>query len=212
MKKDELKKDQGLRQALQHRNEAAEQLTPSADFTDNLMARIQASESAPQPKRRRLWLYASIGAVAASIVLLLSVGIHLTHQQDEEPVLLAQTDTIKAEPKVKTVKELPQQKARTIEGADTMKVMKEKYRMPRPPKHYMAKAEVVESKPDPEPFDAELAAKAILEKEQQAMMQMMAEKKASGSLQDDFEAITKEIRSRGERMTQQVEMALSNED
>ena len=44
------------------------------------------------------------------------------------------------------------------------------------------------------------------------MMQMMAEKKASGSLQDDFEAITKEIRSRGERMTQQVEMALSNED
>ena len=212
MKKDELKKDQGLRQALQHRNEAAEQLTPSADFTDNLMARIQASESAPQPKRRRLWLYASIGAVAASIVLLLSVGIHLTHQQDEEPVLLAQTDTIKAEPKVKTVKELPQQKARTIEGADTMKVMKEKYRMPRPPKHYMAKAEVVESKPDPEPFDAELAAKAILEKEQQAVMQMMAGSNVNSSLQADFESITKEIRSRGERMTQQVEMALSNED
>lgn len=212
MKKDKLHKDQGLRMALQHRNEAAEQLTPSADFTDNLMARIQASEAAPQPKHRRLWLYASIGAVAASIVLLLSVGIHLTHQQDEEPVLLAQTDTIKAEPKVKTVKELPQQKAKTIEGADTLKVMKEKYRMPRPPKHYMAKAEVEESTPEPEPFDAELAAKAILEKEQQAMMQMMAEKKASGSLQDDFEAIIKEIRSRGERMSQQVEMALSNED
>ena len=212
MKKDKLHKDQGLRMALQHRNEAAEQLTPSADFTDNLMARIQASEAAPQPKRRRLWLYASIGAVAACIVLLLSVGIHLTHQQDEEPVLLAQTDTIKVEPKVKTVKELPQQKARTIEGADTLKVMKEKYRMPRPPKHYMAKAEVVESKPDPEPFDAELAAKAILEKEQQAVMQMMAGSNVNRSLQADFESITKEIRSRGERMTQQVEMALSNED
>lgn len=212
MKKDKLHKDQGLRMALQHKNETADNLTLSDDFADNLMARIQASESAPHLQHRRLWLFASIGAVAASIVLLLSVGIHLTHQQDEEPVLLAQTDTIKAEPKVKTVKELPLQKAKTIEGTDTMKMMKEKYRMSRPPKHYMAKAEVVESKPDPEPFDAELAAKAILEKEQQAMMQMMAEKKASGSLQDDFEAITKEIRSRGERMSQQVEMALSNED
>ena len=84
--------------------------------------------------------------------------------------------------------------------------------MPRPPKHYMAKVEVVESKPDPEPFDAELAAKAILEKEQQAVMQMMAGSNVNRSLQADFESFTKEIRSRGERMTQQVEMALSNED
>ena len=99
MKKDELYKDQGLRQALQHRNEVAKKLTPSADFADSLMARIQASEVAPQSKRRRLWTYVSIGAVAASIVLLLSVGIHLIPQQGGEPILMAQTDTIKAEPK-----------------------------------------------------------------------------------------------------------------
>ena len=68
MKKDELHRDKGLRQALQHRNEAAEKLTPSADFADSLMSRIQASEVAPQSKRRRLWTYVSIGAVAASIV------------------------------------------------------------------------------------------------------------------------------------------------
>ena len=120
MKKDELHRDKGLRQALQHRNEAAEKLTPSADFADSLMARIQASEVAPQSKRRRLWTYVSIGAVAASIVLLLSVGIHLMHQQGGEPILMAQTDSVKTAPKASTVKEHPLQKAKTNEEVDTL--------------------------------------------------------------------------------------------
>lgn len=212
MKKDELHRDKGLRQALQHRNESAEKLTPSADFADNLMARIQASEVAPQPKRRRLWTYVSIGAVAASIVLLISVGIHLMHQQGGEPILVAQTDTIKTEPKASPVKERPMQKAKTNEEVDTLKLMKEKYRMPRPPRYYMAKAETVEKTPEPQIDDAELMAKAILEQEQQALMQEMAENETKSSLQDDFESIIQEIRRRGERTTRQVEIALSNEE
>ena len=39
MKKEEYK-DQGLRQALQRRNEAAERMTLSEDFTDRLMKQI----------------------------------------------------------------------------------------------------------------------------------------------------------------------------
>ena len=205
MKKDELHKDQGLRQALQHRNEVAKKLTPSADFADSLMARIQASEVAPQSKRRRLWTYVSIGAVAASIVLLLSVGIHLMHQQGGEPILMAQTDSVKTAPKASTVKERPLQKAKTIEVVDTLKLMKEKYRMPRPPRHYMAKAETVED-------DAELMARALFEQEQQALMQVMAENETKSSLQDDFESIIQEIRRRGEHTARQVEIALSNEE
>ena len=212
MKKDELHQDQGLRQALQHRNEAAEKLTPSADFADSLMARIQASEVAPQPKHRRLWTYVSIGAVAASIVLLLSVGIHLTHQQGGEPVLVAQTDTIKAVPKASTVKEQTIQKAKTNEVVDTLKLMKEKYRMPRPPRHYMAKAETVEKTPEPQVDEAELMAKVLFEQEQQALMQVMAENETKSSLQDDFESIIQEIRRRGEHTARQVEIALSNEE
>ena len=212
MKKDELYKDQGLRQALQHRNEVAKKLTPSADFADSLMSRIQASEVAPQSKRRRLWTYVSIGAVAASIVLLLSVGIHLIPQQGGEPILMAQTDTIKAEPKASTVKERPLQKAKTIEVVDTLKLMKEKYRMPRPPRHYMAKAETVEKTPEPQIDDAELMARALFEQEQQALMQVMAENETKSSLQDDFESIIQEIRRRGEHTARQVEIALSNEE
>ena len=212
MKKDNLHQDQGLRQALQHRNEAAEKLTPSADFADSLMARIQASEVAPQPKRRHLWTYVTIGAVAASIVLLLSVGIHLIPQQGGEPILMAQTDTIKAGPKASTVKERPMQKAKTIEVVDTLKLMKEKYRMPRPPRHYMAKAETIEKTSEPQVDEAELMAKAILEQEQQALMQVMAENETKSSLQDDFESIIQEIRRRGEHTVRQVEIALSNEE
>jgi len=212
MKKDNLHQDQGLRQALQHRNEAAEKLTPSADFADSLMARIQASEVAPQPKRRHLWTYVTIGAVAASIVLLLSVGIHLMHQQGGEPVLVAQTDSIKSAPKVSPVKERPMQKAKTNEEVDTLKLMKEKYRMPRPPRHYLAKAETVESTPEPQIDDAELMARALFEQEQQALMQVMAENETKSSLQDDFESIIQEIRKRGEHTARQVEIALSNEE
>ena len=40
MKKEE-HKDQGLRQALQRRNEAAEQMTLTEDFTDRLMERLE---------------------------------------------------------------------------------------------------------------------------------------------------------------------------
>ena len=40
MKKEEYK-DQGLRQALQRRNEAAEQMTLPEDFTDRLMERLE---------------------------------------------------------------------------------------------------------------------------------------------------------------------------
>ena len=40
MKKEDYK-DQGLRQALQRRNEAAEQMTLPEDFTDRLMERLE---------------------------------------------------------------------------------------------------------------------------------------------------------------------------
>ena len=84
--------------------------------------------------------------------------------------------------------------------------------MPRPPRHYMAKAETVEKTPEPQVDGAELMAKAILEQEQQALMRVMAENETKGNLQDDFESIIQEIRRRGEHTVRQVEIALSNEE
>ena len=88
--------------------------------------------------------------------------------------------------------------------------MKQKFRMPRTPKHYMAKAETVESTPEPELIDAtELAERAFAEEKSRMEMEMMA--RMQGSLQADFKGLTDEIRQRGERMSQHVVMAL-NED
>ncbi len=78
MKNNESYKDRGLRLALQKKNEAAEKMTVSEDFTDRLMQRIERQEE--KPKQRPAWLYTAIGAVAASILLLLT--FHFTNHQE----------------------------------------------------------------------------------------------------------------------------------
>ena len=82
--------------------------------------------------------------------------------------------------------------------------------MPQPPKHYMAKVEQEETTPAPELTDEqELAERAFAEERRRLEMEMS--RQMSGSFQADFKAMTDEIRQRGERMTQHVEMAMSEE-
>ena len=214
MKKNELNKDQGLRLAVQHKTEAAERMTLSEDFTDRLMQRIgqqdkpSSDDEQQQSKHRRVWLYSAIGAVAASIALLIVMNWD-KNTPDGQPSLIAQSDTTQTT--INKVNEPPLQEEKSTEVTDTVKVMKERYRMPRPPKHYMAKAEMTESTPEPETMDAtELAERAIAEEMRRMEMEMMAE--MSGSLQADFMEMTKEIRRRGERMAQGVEIAMNNEE
>jgi len=211
MKKNELDKDQGLRLAVQRKNEASERMMLSEDFTDRLMQRIEQQEEQPsdneqQPKHRRVWLYSAIGAVAASIALLMV--IQLGQNTGEQPSLMAQTDTTQTVNE--KVEEQPQQKETNTEATDSVKMIKEKYRAPRTPRNYIAKAETVESTPEPDIIDeVELAERAFAEEKRRMGMELMAQ--MSGSMQADFKAMTDEIRSRGERMAQYVEMAMSTE-
>ena len=202
--------DKDLREALNRREARRQQSQPSADFCDSVMQRI--TQQNEQPKRRRVWLDPAIG-IAAAIALLFSVGGILNKQDIEKPTLVAQTDTMKVNPQTKTPKreEPPVKKVENKEMADTVKKVKEILQMPRPPKHYMAKAEPTESTPEPELVDEiELMERAIAEETRRMEMEMMAQ--TGGSLQADFKAITDEIRQRGERMTQQVEIALSDDE
>ena len=189
-------------------------------FTDRVMKRIEQPDARcggidPTENRRARWLrlrgFAIPAAAAACIALLFYVGgIHNTWHPFEgicNPRLVAQADTVKTMPQTETKQELPLEKG---EMADTVKRVKEILRMPRPPRHYMAKAETVESTPESELIDeTELAERAFAEERIRMEMEMMAQ--TSGSLQADFKGLTDEIRSRGERMSQQVVMAL-NED
>ena len=179
------------------------------DFTKGVMKRIEEQTSVLQSKRHRMWFYPTI-AVAASVLLLISLGIVFSNQSDEGNNLVAQTDTTIVSPQTgaKEVETRPQEKKGSKEMADTVKRVKEILHMSKPSKHYMAKAETAESTPESELMDtSELAERAFAE--EMRLMRMMVQ--MQGNLQADFKGLTDEIRSRGERMSQHVEMAL-NED
>lgn len=84
--------DRGLRLAVRHMNETAKHPMLSDDFTDRLMQRVE-QESEPHTVHRRWWLYASIGAVAASIAIVLLLNynnkVELTAQPKTAYVTLA---------------------------------------------------------------------------------------------------------------------------
>ena len=91
MKKNKTSKDQGLRLALQHRNEAAERMTPSADFADRLMQRIE--EPRPRKKGRikslPYWGRLVGATAAASVALLLTLHYYNNGVKPEEKTVIA---------------------------------------------------------------------------------------------------------------------------
>jgi exonuclease V gamma subunit len=188
--------DKDLREALRRRETRRQKPQPSADFCDSVMQRIGQHDQ--RPKHRRLWLYPAIGA-AAAIAVLLYIGVKPIDQQPDTPSLIVQTDTVQAVPQT------------NVETTDSVKVVKEILRMARPPKHYMAKREKqAEPVVEPEAIDAaDLAQQAIAEEEQRIAMQMMQQ--MNTSLQDDYVKMTREIRERGNSMTQQAEMAINDD-
>ena len=169
-----------------------------ADFTERVMKRIEEQPPVLQSKRRRVWLYPTIAA-AAAIALLLYIGVNPNDQKPEHPILIVQTDTVRTVPQTK------------VETVDSVKVVKEILQISRPPKRYMAKQEKQTEKiVEQEAVDATyLAEQAIAEEEQRIAMQMMQQ--MSGSLQDDYQQMVREIRERGNRLTQQAETAINDD-
>ena len=191
-------KDTDLREALRRKYADTPQLP--ADFMANMEQ--QMVKDAPTVRRWR-WV-----AAAAVAMLLCSVSAVFYNRHSEQPALVAQTDSTKATPQtvIKKAEERP------VETADSIKQIKQRYR-PRPPKHYMAKAEPAVILREQDPVNVEeLAERAIAEEKRQMEMEMIAASQANSSLQADFESMTKEIRQRGERMSQHVEIAMSDED
>ena len=96
MKKEEYK-DQGLRQALQRRNEAAERMTLPEDFTDRLMEQIGKPTPAP-PKGGRtksLSYWGRLVAAAACLLIIIGVGLKLLPKEEPaktQPVVVKKTE------------------------------------------------------------------------------------------------------------------------
>ena len=164
--------------------------------------------SSEQSKRRRMWLYPAIG-IAAAIALLFSLSIALNHQDGEEPSLVAQTDSTRVTPQTPNTQHPTPNTQHHM--TDTVKRVKEMLQMAKPPRHYMARQErKAESHAEPEVIDTtDLAEQAIAEEERRFSMEMMS--RMNGSLQADYQEMTREIRQRGERMNRQVEMAVNDD-
>ena len=171
---------------------------------DDIMASRQ--KKTPVITMHRRWI-----AAAASLLLIIGIGATLwLNSNDNETApetLVAKADTIKTnlQQKVEDVKKLPLEMKKNAETVDSAKIIKEQYRMPRPPKHYMAKAEM----PEPEYIDKEEQEESA-EEEEMRRMELEMKAQMQGSLQADFMEMTNEIRQRGERVSQRVEMALND--
>ena len=201
--------DKDLREAL--RRHEAKRLKPqvSEDFCDKVMQALTETDnvSTEQPKRR-LWLYPAIG-IAAAIALLFSLSVALSQQDGDEPSLVAQTDSTRVTPQTLNTQHPTPNTQHLM--TDTVKKVKEMLQMAKPPRHYMARQKTkAESHAEPEVTDAaDLAEQAIAEEERRFAMEMMS--RMNGSLQADYQEMTREIRQRGERMNRQVEMAVNDD-
>ena len=80
MKKEDYK-DRGLRQALQRRNETAERMMLSEDFTDRLMERLEKPLPQPLPREGRTRLLRWI-ASAACLLIIIGVGMTLLPKEE----------------------------------------------------------------------------------------------------------------------------------
>ena len=177
-----------------------------AEF-DRIMAERESQaviEDKPRARIVRLWPWAA----AASVLLLIGVGaMLLTNRQNSQQEIVAKSEVKQSRGSVQKQEPVPVIPVVPLETADSIKKLKEKYRMPRPPKHYMAKTEASEPEPIDETKLAEMTAAEEIRR-----MEMEMRRQMSGSLQADFKAMTDEIRSRGERMSQHVEIAMSEEE
>ena len=104
MKKEE-HKDQGLRQALQRRNEAAKQMTLPEDFTDRLMKQIgKPTPALPKGGRTKSLFYWGkwVGAVAAASVVLLLTFHYINNKEvtkAEQPIVVKKAEQQGSKPK-----------------------------------------------------------------------------------------------------------------
>ena len=177
--------DKDLREAL--RRHEAKRLKPqvSEDFCDKVMQALTETDtvSSEQPKRR-LWLYPAIG-IAAAIALLFSLSVALSHQDGEEPSIVAQTDSTRVTPQTPNTQHPTPNTQHHM--TDTVKRVKEMLQMAKPPRHYMARQETkAESHAEPEVIDAtDLAEQAIAEEERRFAMEMMS--RMNANIQADYQ-------------------------
>lgn len=147
------------------------------------------------------WKYAGI---AAAIILLLGLGFYFNSRNDEKPHLIAQADTIKSNPHTEQ-KQVEEQPLKPVEErVDSVNKAKEMQGINRPPKTYMAKItkETATVPTDSIIFSAPPYKVAAIEPEKASEPEIR-------EIDPAYEEMKQLIRSRGEEMISQVELAIN---
>ena len=147
------------------------------------------------------WKYAGI---AAAIALLLGLGFYFNSRNDEKPHLIAQADTIKSNPHTEQ-KQVEEQPLKPVEErVDSVNKAKEMQGINRPPKTYMAKItkETATVPTDSIIFSAPPYKVAAIEPEKASEPEIR-------EIDPAYEEMKQLIRSRGEEMISQVELAIN---
>lgn len=149
------------------------------------------------PRRKTLWW--RWAGIAAAILLLIALGIVLRHQMSEKPNLIAKTDTMKTAPQP-----ISQPSEKIEEQPDTTNKVKEIQRLSRPSKRYMAKItkETATVPTDSIIFSAPPYKVAAIEPEEASEPEIR-------EIDPAYEEMKRAIRSRGEEMISQVELAIN---
>lgn len=225
--------DELLRTVMHRVAEDTERMRLSDDFADRLIQRIKQEEAAKRNRmlHKRIWL--SVG-IAAVILLLLVMGFWLNNQFKKEPDLIAQTDTTKAAPQMgeeQGARGKEQGVKKPVEKVDTTKV-KEMERVPRPPKRYMARVvekEIVQPEKNVHPdaiiftelpymiFSPQSPMEDFLsERFQEREEEIEYDEYSIESINQHrsstaYEDVERDIRIRGERMNQAMELAMNDD-
>ena len=200
MKKNKTSKDQGLRLALQHRNETAERMTPSADFADRLMQRIE--EPRPRKKGRikslPYWGRLVGATAAASALLLLTLHYYNNRGGELKEMPLAETQTVAADSSSNIKNEPMPTKVVEVPLVAEAKAVKRVRRTKK-----KQKVEVPDLKKDmPELLETE---EAVIENQAQEIRPDVPDPYVLAAIQ------TQNIRSRGERLHNEVALIVSNQ-
>ena len=185
-------KDTDLREALRRRYSDTPQL--SADFADRLRQRIE--EQNAKPKHRRVWLYS--GIAAASVLLLLTLHYYNNRGVELKEMPLAETKTVAADSSSNIKNEPMPTKVVEVPLVAQAKAVKRVRRTKK-----KQKVEVPDLKKDmPELSETE---NAVIENQAQEIRPIVPDPYVLAAIQ------TQNIRSRGERLHNEVALIVSNQ-
>lgn len=241
MEKNIKHQDELLRTVMHRVAEDTERMSLSDDFADRLIQRIKQEEAAKRTRmlHKRIWFSVGIAAVIL-LLLVMGFWLNGQFNKEPELIAQTDTTKpapqVEEGQRAKSEgqgarEEEPETKQKPVEKADSVNKVKEMERVPRPPKRYMARdveKEIVQPErnvrldaivfPEPpylflqrNPMEEFLSERFQEREEAIEHDDYSIESINQQQLSKTFEDVERDIRIRGERMNQAMELAMSDD-